>query len=184
MNVARVTSLAEAGFLADELAGDGLEVRIYRADEFSALSDRWTASYFIQAISRDAQAAAAHIRRHLAEVDAGPLATDERSWSDDRSPAVLVFWRPVAMVVLAGVASFIVGQKFAAQRDAIQPPRDTLSGAVDAIGRPFTTEPVPGLPRHRLFYDGRRQAWYLDTDANGDGRYESRQRFHSTGAGW
>jgi hypothetical protein len=184
-NVARVTSLAEAGFLADELAGEGIDARIYQADEFSALSDRWNAHYLIQTAPGDAQAAAARIRRHLAEMDAGRSSTGGQLWDDQRATVDPIFWRPVVLMVLAGVVSFVVGQRFAAERDAArQPPQGTLSGAVNAIGRPLVTEPAAGLPRHRLYYSGRQQSWYLDTDANGDGRYESRQRFHATGAGW
>jgi len=85
--------------------------------------------------------------------------------------------------VLAGVASFVLGQRFAADR-APKPPRNSLSGAISAIGRPLVTEPAAGLPRHRLYYHWRDQAWYLDTDADGDGQFEARQRFHAAGAGW
>ena len=184
-NVARVTSLAEAGFLADELAGEGIDARIYQADEFSALSDRWSAHYLIQTAPGDAQAAAARIRRHLAEMDAALSSTSGQLWDDQHATVDPVFWRPVALMVLAGAVSFVVGQRFAAERDAgRQPPQRTLSGAVNAIGRPLVTEPAAGLPRHRLYYSGLQQTWYLDTDANGDGRYETRRRFHATGAGW
>jgi hypothetical protein len=184
-NVARVTSLAEAGFLADELAGAGLEVRIYRAEDFSALADRWTAQFFIQAPSRDAHSVAAHIRQHLTDTETRLPLAGAGSWDGLRSPVDLIFWRPVALIVLAGVVSFVVGQRFAAEREAgHQLPRNSLPGAVNAIGRPLVTEPVPGLPRHRLLYNRWQQAWYLDTDADSDGRYETRQRFHAAGAGW
>ena len=32
----RVTNLAEAGFLVDELAGEGIEARIFQSEDFSA----------------------------------------------------------------------------------------------------------------------------------------------------
>ena len=90
----------------------------------------------------------------------------------------------MALVILAGMASFVLGQRFAADQAAPKPPRDSLSSAVTAIGRPLVTEPAAGLPRHRLYYHWREQAWYLDTDADADGRFESRQRFHAAGTRW
>jgi len=182
-NVARVTNLAEAGFLVDELSGEGIDARIYQSEDFSALTDRWLVSYLIQSPPADAQAAAARIRRHLAEMESyqEPAASD--AWPGERPAFDPLVWRPVALVILAGMASFALGQRFAADRDP-KPPRNSLSGAISAIGRPLVTEPAAGLARHRLYYHWREQSWYLDTDANGDGRYEARQRFHAAGAGW
>jgi hypothetical protein len=44
-DVARVTNLAEAGFLSDELIGLGIDARIYQLEEFSAVTDRWATVY-------------------------------------------------------------------------------------------------------------------------------------------
>jgi hypothetical protein len=184
-NVARMSSLAEAGFLVDELAGDGIEARIYQAQDFNALTDRRSISYLIQSSPRVAQDVAARIRQHLAEADARRADADELSGDSDDSSVDPVFWRPVAVVVLAGVASFALGQRFGHDRGELNPPpRNSLAGAVSAIGRPLVTEPAPGLPRHRLSYQWRDQTWILDTDADADGVYESHQRFQSSGAGW
>jgi hypothetical protein len=183
INVARVTNLAEAGFLVDELTGEGIDARIYQSEDFSALTDRWLVSYLIQSPPADAQAAAAHIRRHLAEMEPYQEPATNGAWPDERPALDPLLWRPVALVILAGMASFVLGQRFAADRDP-RPPRNSLSNAVSAIGRPLVTEPAAGLARHRLYYHWREQAWYLDTDADADGRYEARQRFHAAGAGW
>jgi len=184
INVARVANLAEAGFLVDELAGEGIEARIYQSEDFSALTDRWQVSYLIQSPPSAAPSAAAHIRRHLAEME---TYTDPATGGEGESarPAVdPMLWRPVAIVILAGMASFVLGQRFAADRDPPKPPRNSLSSAISAIGRPLMTEPIAGQPRHRLYYHWRDQAWYLDTDANADGRFEARQRFHAAGTRW
>jgi hypothetical protein len=45
--VARVANLAEAGFLVDELSGEGVSARIYQSEDFNALTDRWSVSYLI-----------------------------------------------------------------------------------------------------------------------------------------
>jgi hypothetical protein len=176
INVARVTNLAEAGYLVDELLGDGVDARIYQSEDFSAATDRWQVSYLIQSPPQDAPSAAQYIRRHLAEMESYPEPNASDPWSDYRPALDPFMWRPVALVVLAGMASFVLGQRMMGDRDS-KPPRNSLSGAVSAIGRPLVTEPAPGEPRHRLYYHRRDRAWYLDTDADADGRYESQQRF-------
>jgi hypothetical protein len=188
INVARVTNLAEAGFLVDELTGDGIDARIFQSEDFNALTDRWLVSYLIQSPPEFAQSAAAHIRTHLAEIEsyqaAGATAAGATGdWSEERPAFDAQAWRPVALVVLAGVASLVLGQRFAADRDS-KPPRNSLPRTVAAIGRPLVTEPAAGQPRHRLYYHWRDEAWYLDTDADGDGRFEAQQRFHAAGAAW
>jgi hypothetical protein len=184
INVARVQNLAEAGFLADELSGEGIHARIYQAEDFSALTDRWSVSYLIQARPADAQDAAARIRRHLADKEAYPEPYPLTPW-DDRPIGELALWRPVAMVVLAGMVSFVIGQRFgAADRDSARPPRNSLSRAVATIGRPLVTEPSPGQPRHRLRYDRLDRTWQLDTDADADGIYERGERFPANATGW
>src|SRR5687768_15037111 len=69
-DVARVTNLAEAGFLTDELIGLDIDAQIYQLEEFSALTDRWSTVYLIRVPSHLAQQAAAQIRQHLAEESA------------------------------------------------------------------------------------------------------------------
>ncbi|MGD9633895.1 MAG: hypothetical protein AB7G28_09895 [Pirellulales bacterium] len=184
INVARVANLAEAGFLVDELAGEGIEARIYQSEDFSALTDRWQVSYLIQSPPSAAPSAAARIRRHLAEMEAYPDPASDGDWSGSH-PAVDPFtWRPMALVILAGMASFALGQRFAPDHDPPKAPRNSLSTAISAIGRPLATEPAPGLARHRLYYHWREQAWYLDTDADADGQFETHQRFHASGSRW
>jgi len=183
VNVARVTNLAEAGFLVDELAGEGIDARIFQSEDFSALTDRWLVSYLIQSPPDGAQAAAAHIRRHLAEMESYQEPASTGAWPDERPAFDPLVWRPVALVVLAGMASFVLGQRFAADRDS-KPPRNSLSRAVSAIGRPLVTEPAARLPRHRLYFHPRDGAWYLETDADGDDRFEAQQRYHAAGTRW
>jgi hypothetical protein len=184
INVARVANLAEAGFLVDELEGDGIDARIYQSEDFSALTDRWQVSYLIQSPPSAAPSAAARIRAHLAEIESysDPAGGDE--WSQHAPPVDPQMWRPMALVILASVASFAIGQRFSVDRDPPKPPRNSLAGAISAIGRPLATEPAPGLARHRLYYHWRDQAWYLDTDADADGRFEASQRFHAAGSRW
>ena len=171
-NVARVTNLAEAGFLTDELVGLGIDARIYQLEEFSAVTDRWATVYLIRVPGPMAREAAAQIRLHLTEepeeADAGALGF---RFSADGQTVDPLFWRPVALVVLAGVASFLLGQKFSEQNVERRPLRGgSLSTAVGAIGRPFVSEPTPGRaaispvvgPPTEILVSGYRPQWRRD----------------------
>ena len=183
-NVARVANLAEAGFLTDELVGLGIEARIHQLDDFNALNDRWTSLYLIQVPSDFAEDAAAQIERHRDD--------DLRNQGDDQSqPLPLssqimdpLFWRPVALIVLTGIASFVIGQRLSGPNAGRPLATDSLQSTANQIGRPFVTEPVAGKPRYRLSFDGRQQAWSLDTDRDNNGRYDTRQQFHASGTAW
>jgi hypothetical protein len=180
-----VTNLAEAGFLTDELNGLEIEAQIYQLEEFSALTDRWSTAYLIRVPSHVAHEAAAQIRQHLvddgAETESGAMGFRFSADAESMDP---LLWRPVALVVLAGVASFLLGQRFSEQHVERRPTRGSLSTALGAIGRPLSTEPVPGQSCHRLSFDRRKEIWYLDTDRDGDGQFEVRERFQATGAAW
>jgi hypothetical protein len=95
-----------------------------------------------------------------------------------------LFWRPVALIVLTSIASFVVGQRLSGQNGDRPVASNSLPATANQIGRPFVTEPVAGKPRYRLSFDSRQQAWLLETDRDNDGRYDARQRFHTTGVAW
>lgn len=185
IDVARVSNLAEAGFLSDELVGLGIDARVHQLDQFSALADHWATVYFIRVPRHLAAEAAARIRQHLAEdassQDAHP---GMFRFSDVDNTIDPTFWRPIALVVLAGVASFVLGQHFSDPNGRRSAQGNSLSSVVDRIGRPLLSEPAPGKPRHRLSFDRQRDAWYLDADLDGDGRFDGRQQFHASGAAW
>ena len=169
-NVARVTNLAEAGFLTDELVGLGIDARIYQLEEFSAVTDRWATVYLIRVPGPMAREAAAQIRLHLAEepeeADAGALGF---RFSADGQTVDPLFWRPVALVVLAGVASFLTrAEVFRAERrtpatswrfsinrggsdwPAVRQRADTGRAAISAVVGPPAEILVPGYrPRRR-----------------------------------
>ncbi len=188
IDVARVTNLAEAGFLTDELVGLGIDARIHQLQDFSAVADSWASLYLIRVPAGAAHDAAARIRQHLAE-DSAEQEADPAvfRFSSHDEPFDPLFWRPVALVVLAGVASFVLGQRFSDRNDAKferRPPRDSLASAVEAIGQPLVSESAPGQPRHRLSFDRQRGKWFLDLDHDGDGQYDNRRAFQGSGAAW
>jgi hypothetical protein len=151
-------------------------------DEFSAATDRWSSRYLIRVPPNFAHDAAQHIRQYLNDdpQDRPPI-LDAFRFSLGRRGEPLS-WRPVAIAVLAGVASFALGQRLSEQRAERRPPPNSLPSAIDAIGRPLSTEPAANQPRYRLSYDRRQQQWTLDTDRDNDGRFETSEHFHASGS--
>ena len=178
-DVARTGSLAEAGFLANDLMTCGIETRIHHSDTFSALHGAWVDSYVLQVADGQLVAAADRIRQQTAEAEANHQAIEGPDWYDQPDSLETVLWRPIALIVIAGIASFLLGERFGERRVRVDHPTSgrSLHSAVEAIGRPFTTTFQPGQPRHRLRFDARRDAWQLDTDSDGDGHFE-RSRFY------
>lgn len=187
-SVARVANLAEAGFLCDELSTLGIENRLVQSESFSALSGGWSAAYVIQVSPDDATAATSQLKSHLSEVesDRGDREFHRPLLAGDDHTIDPVFWRPVALMLIAGVASFALGRQMPNDRNPRQPAprRGSMSMAIEAIGRPLVTEPNAAGACHRLIFDDRQRCWYLETDGDGDGRFERRQRFHEDGARW
>lgn len=186
IDVARVSNLAEAGFLTDELVGNDIEAQVHHTQEFSALTDNWKSSYLIRVPRAAARDAAARIRQHMAEVEAEVESAPSvfRLMSGEQ-PIEPLLWKPVVLVLLAGVSSFVLGQRFSEVQGGKadrRHERDLLSTAVQAIDRPFVTENADGRIKHRLQFDGANRSWLLDTDRDGDGRYDSRQKFQAMGA--
>jgi hypothetical protein len=187
-NVARLANLAEAGFLTDELIGLGIDAQVHQLNDFSALTDRWESQYLIRVPTEEADRAADRIRQHIADEagqeDASPA---RRRWVTADQTLEPLLWRPIALVILAGVSSFVLGQKFSELQGVKadrRPERNSLATAMESIDRPFVTEPAGGEPRHRIQYDRRRSSWLLETDRDGDGHYDSRQALRANGANW
>lgn len=188
IDVARVNNLAEAGFLTDELVGMGIDARIHQLQEFSALSNHWTSLYLIRVPAAKAREAAARIRQHLAE-DTDESNNPRSLFHDpDQDESFdVILWRPIALVVLAGVASFILGQRWSDRKDLPidrRPQPSSLVSALKAIGKPMVTQSAAGQPRHRLSFDRQRDAWLLELDRDGDGQYDKRQVFRNSETAW
>jgi hypothetical protein len=177
-NAARVVSLAEAGYLVNLLGASAVSARIYEDRAFNALSGRWDHAYLIQ-VPSDHLSQAAVMLRH--ESDAADQEDGDEFWSDGK-PAqdeALIFWRPVALMAIAGVASFVVGQRFAQESGdgRERPYAQALVAAMEQAGMPLVTEPRGDAPRHRFIFQRHQRTWYVQSDRNGDGHYESTREF-------
>ncbi|MEM6655111.1 MAG: hypothetical protein AAF596_04840 [Planctomycetota bacterium] len=172
---ARVSNLAEAGYLVSVLQGEGLDARVRQSRDFNAVNGAWLTDYVVQAPKDQLAEVATVLRAEAAAFDEEAVFDDE----DDES-LQQVIWRPVALMAVAGVVSFLAGQHLATPQPRSGPP--ALAEAIGSIGRPLYTERGPDGVRHRLVLDGRSSQWLLDTDADGDGRYDRRQRFPAESA--
>jgi hypothetical protein len=177
-DVARVSNVAEAGFLAAELIGIGIESRVQQLDDFSAASDRWSSKYLIRVPEQFAREASGHIEQYLYEDDhRGRPLLDVMRKPFLASASESISWRPVILVVIAGIASFALGQRLAEQSQPRRPAAHSLLNAIAVLNKRFTTEPVANQPRHRLSFDQQQQQWTLETDRDNDGTYDEAQDF-------
>lgn len=182
-DVARVANLAEAGFICDELVGQGIEARVHHFEDFDAASHRQSSRYLIRVPADLAAEAAAHVRQYLnEESDGQPTLLDRFRFIAGVTDGESISWRPIVLVVLAGVASFALGQRFSQDRGDQRLPPNSLPSTIGEIGRPFITEPAANQPRYRLSYDRQQQAWTLGIDRDNDGQFESAEHFGATGA--
>ena len=191
--VARLADLAEAGFMANLLADNGVPSRIRQYDDFSALDGGWASIYVLQVRDEDARKAVDSIQRELANAPQEPLeqgettdeATDEATETveADTAEATPLAWHAVAWVLVAGGIVWAgyggPGGRVPARRAEERP---TLLKAIERIGVPLSSESPPGRPRYRLSFDDVTDQFQLDEDRDGDGRYERRRRYHNRGA--
>lgn len=181
-DVVRVANLAEAGFIADELTGLGIEARIYQLEEFTAANDRWSSQYLIRVPNELALSAADHVRQYLNEEAPGRRTILDTFRLATEGAAEHPTWTPLVVVIVAGVVGFAFGQRFPEQKAPRSPTPNALSTALSEIGRPLFSVPAANQPRCRLSFDRRQQQWTLDTDRDHDGVFESTQRFTAAGA--
>ncbi|MCC7084067.1 MAG: hypothetical protein IT427_03560 [Pirellulales bacterium] len=181
-DVVRVANLAEAGFIADELIGLGIEARIYQLEEFTAANDRWTSQYLIRVPNELALSAADHVRQYLNEETPGRRTILDSFRLATEGATEHAAWTPLVVVIIAGVVGFAFGQRFPEQKVPRSPTPNALATAVDGIGRPLSSAPAANQPRFRLSFDRRQQQWTLDTDRDNDGVFDCTQRFTSTGS--
>lgn len=168
VNAARVSNLAEAGYLVSLLEEEGIEARLVESPSFDAMGGAWRNSYLLQVEPEQLDLARPLLHNEAAEADSeGPY------WNGDGSeePDAMVVWRPVALMALAGVATLWYGATHWAEQRPPRPEQNVadLARAIDDIGQPFVVVDGEGNLVHRLSYQARTQCWLLESDHNGDG---------------
>jgi len=182
VTVAQLGNLAEAGFFADYLAEQEIDVRLQQQDRFSAVDGGWDSDYFIQAPEGDAHRAARLIQQQLQSdgEEEGSEAYDPLGYPVlEESGASLFPWKPLVVVALAGGMAFWMSQGGLVALRGDPPPRrgEPLWRVLEQLEHPLTSPSAPGQPQRRLHYDSQQELLYLDEDHDGDGFYEHRRRF-------
>src|SRR5262245_4499336 len=170
--VARMASLAEAGFFADALEAHGISSRVFHRQDFNALDGYWESYYELAAQRAESARAVALLRDELAALG-GELNEDEHehlparfSYSASRMVHV---WTPLICAALAGGIFYWVGRSGMGRFPDTREPVTSLWHVV-AESPPFWSEPQRGLPRRCLRFDAVSQSVYLEEDIDGDGR--------------
>lgn len=167
----RVANLAEAGYLVSLLQAEGLEAIVCEDRQFDAASGFWRVDYVLRAPADQLHKVAHALRDEAEAINREP----DRLADEQQDPLQRVLWPPAALLTLAGVVSFLAGQHLGADSRPTAP--GMLGDTVAGIGQPFYTEPTPDGVRRRLQFDSRQREWLLDTDTDGDGRFDRRSRF-------
>lgn len=189
-DLARVGSVAEAGYLVALLQESGVAANARPVESFNAALGSWSLAYVVSVPVDDSQAAArllqAEASEEFTEISArffdAPAATAA-------SPPVNP-WRMLTVLAIVAAAGAMMavdtfggwrGRREAARqadrRGGPAEPINRLPDALRAHGASFHSNPAAGGPRRMLRFLPQAAAWELLTDADQDGHYESRRRF-------
>lgn len=178
-SAAKVVNLAEAGYLASRLEGEGIAARLVQSDSFSAVDGTWSSYYVLQVPSDALPASTELIRLESEQLRGEEPDFDQFGEPIEHEPVHLVFWRPVALMAVAGLATLWLGQHVPDPRPRVAPHRSAaaMAAAVEALGEPMVVVDATGRTTHRLRYRSDSRSWLLESDTNHDGRFDRRQRF-------
>lgn len=172
-SVAQLSNLAEAGFFADWLEGEGISARVHHHDSFSALHDTWNTTYELHVPASQAQQAVALLRDILREENDDEEALPSNVTDGLRLSSFLV-GSPVIWIILAGGLAYVLGRSGWAPVH-----REMRSGLWQVVAEspPLWSEPRDGQPRRCLRYDKTTGEIILDVDLDRDGQWDFQQRF-------
>src|SRR6185503_17296310 len=91
------------------------------------------------------------------------------------------FLKPVLVVMLVAVTSFLLGHQYSEPAAGRQNRPSDLITAVKSVGVSFSSEPAVNRPGYQLSFDVPQQLWTLGADRDHDGVYESEQHFTAGG---
>jgi len=179
--VARMASLAEAGFFADALEAHGLSARVFHRQDFNALDGYWESYYELAAQRGDSASAVTLLREQLAALG-GDSNDDEfdnlpRGYNFSASRLAHV-WTPLICAALAGGFAYWVGRTGMGRFMDTREPVTSLWHVV-AESPPFWSEPQRGTPRRCLRFDAASQSVYLEEDFDGDGQVDHQRQFRA-----
>ncbi|MEO0530831.1 MAG: hypothetical protein AAF266_09705 [Planctomycetota bacterium] len=187
--VARVGSIAEAGYLVSLLESASITAESRPVESFSAVTGAWSASHEVRVAESDADVAAALLRAEARGEDLEPVlagvAADPAAANGSVNP-----WRMLAVLSAIVVTGTLLVQKNLGDGPRVRQPNDRVDGerqptepesrlaaALRQSPATYYSSADPAGARRRLSFSQRTQAWTLSTDEDGDGRYEKHRRF-------
>ncbi|MEX1224837.1 MAG: hypothetical protein WEA31_09845, partial [Pirellulales bacterium] len=183
----RLSSSAEAGFLAEQLERRSIETRLAQHDEFSAIDGTWQVRYLLLVHEEDAVEAARQIK-HVLDAPESESVMREQGQLDGAQfdmgaevadlPSGGLPWWAWAGVVLGALA---VGGYFFDRQPADPPPpepsNDEFLEALRVNGGRWVRPRTETTPAMSFYFDQRNHMWVLDEDLNGDQVPERRRKF-------
>lgn len=178
-DAAKLVNLAEAGYLVSCLEQQGLAARLVQAESFSAVTGTWDNKYVLQVAASSITEALEIVRSESEQIRNEEPEYDEFGEPIESEPVHLVFWRPIALMAVAGLATLWLGQRVAEQRQRVAPNRNAaaLGDALEALGEPLIVVNEDGQTKHRLRFRPQDRTWRLESDTDGDGQLERKQTF-------
>jgi hypothetical protein len=182
VGIAKMTNLAEAGFLSDLLDSKGIPAKLDQRDDFSAVDGGWRTSFTLRVPPDHHTRALSFLRDEVAEYHAEEEADD--LW--DAEPAtildVLRRQRGVPIVAVVLLMGMVALSAYAAGRASKNPfgepgiPQALWKAMTDSTQPYFAVWPDGKLQR-RLQFDKNKRTLILEVDVDGDGRFDRRQEF-------
>lgn len=183
----RLSSSAEAGFLAEQLERRSIDTRLAQHDEFSAIDGTWQVRYLLLVHEDNAVEAARQIKHVLEAPEAESIRREQAEYAgarfgiDDHEPADLpgggLPWWAWAGVVVGALA---MGGYFFDRRPAelpLEPSNDELLEALRVNGGRWHRPRTDTEPAMSFHFDERNHMWVLDEDLNGDQVPDRRRKF-------
>jgi len=196
-SIAQLNNLAEAGFYADFLEGEGFSTRVNHRHDYSALDATWDTSFELQVSADEVTRAFATLQKGIEQHEDGR--DSDESWGESgASSQRRAAWAgqgsvvqdefdgrrrsstlspPLVWVLVAGGLAYTLG------RSGVGPAHHSEQDVVwQAIrhSSPFISEPAEGNPRRCLRYDPAQREFVLEEDQNGDGVWDLQWRFSPT----
>jgi len=174
-SIARISTIAEAGYLAHSLQSQGLAARVVESPSFNAAGGARSQGYVLQVDPFARDEALAFLEAEALEANSeGDFERDPRSCSS----SIPAGYRIVGLLALASFAGFWMGgprQPLAV--DTPRVPARELADRIDSVGRPLeTVDPMTGN-QHRIQYDAVADAIVIQQKASDCGDWQNAYLF-------
>jgi hypothetical protein len=181
-SIARLANLAETGYFADLLQGDGVPTNVVHHSQFDAVEGTWRSLYVLQVPEGRAPEAAESLKRELDLSDEAPTeAWQGESWrpaSGEHAPSGVSVWKPVALMLVASGLAYYAGRSGWERPPVARPRHDELLKALNEMPRNTVFRSRDDQAERNLIV-GPDGDVILEEDYDLDGRPNRRRTFHN-----